>query len=154
MNTTLTLALYQPDIAQNTGTLIRTCACLGATLAVIEPCGFVFGDKFMQRAAMDYTERATVTRHLDWPNFQTAHANHRLIAVETTGAVPYAAFAFQPHDVLLLGPESRGLPAPVVNACAASVYIPMQAGARSLNVAISGALVLGEAMRQLNTKLA
>jgi len=144
----LTLALYQPDIAQNCGTLIRTAACLGARLAVIEPCGFVFGDKFMTRAAMDYAERAAVERYTSWENFVENLNGRRLVAVETTGAVPYTNFTFQDGDILLLGPESRGLPDAVMQACAATVYIPMQAGERSLNVAISGAMVLGEAIRQ------
>lgn len=145
----ITLALYEPDIAQNTGTLIRTAACLGAQLAVIEPCGFIFGDKFMQRAAMDYAERAATLRFSSWQNFLDNMPGNRLVAVETTGAVPYTAFAFQPGDVLLLGPESRGLPASVMQHSAASVVIPMVAGVRSLNVAVSGAIVLAEALRQL-----
>jgi tRNA (cytidine/uridine-2'-O-)-methyltransferase len=148
----LTVALYQPDIAQNTGTLIRTCACLGARLAVIEPCGFVFGDKFMQRAAMDYAERAAVERHIDWSRFMQSIGTRRLVAVETPNIAPasvsYTAFTFQSDDVLLLGPESRGLPPVAITACAAAVYIPMQAGERSLNLAIAGAMVLGEALRQ------
>lgn len=151
---TLTIALYQPDIAQNTGTLIRTCACLGAGLAVIEPCGFVFGDKFMQRAAMDYAERAAVDRHISWPRFMESLNGRRLVAVETPNiapaSIPYTSFTFRPDDVLLLGPESRGLPADALAACAAAVYIPMQDGERSLNLAIAGAMVLGEALRQIH----
>lgn len=149
----LTLALYEPDIAQNTGTLIRTATCLGIKLAVIEPCGFVFGDKFMQRAAMDYAERATVERYSSWQNFLDNLNGRRLIAVETgDGAVPYTNFVFQPNDVLLLGPESRGLPATALKACAAQVIIPMVLGERSLNVAISGAIAASEAIRQLQTR--
>lgn len=149
----LTLALYQPDIAQNTGTLIRLAACLGLKLAVIEPCGFVFGDKFMQRAAMDYAEQAAVTRHASWAAFQAATAGQRLISIETDGSVPYTAFAFQPGDILLLGRESAGTPADVMAACAASVHIPMQPGVRSLNVAIAGAIVAAEAQRQISRPL-
>lgn len=145
----LTLALYEPDIAQNTGTLVRLAACLGIQLAVIEPCGFVFGDKFMQRAAMDYAERAALQRYTSWQNFLDNLHGRRLVAVETTGAVTYTDFTFAANDVLLLGPESRGLPPAVMQACAASVVIPMVATERSLNVAISGAMVVGEALRQL-----
>lgn len=145
----ITLALYEPDIAQNTGTLVRLAACMGIKLAVIEPCGFVFGDKFMQRAAMDYAERAAVERYSSWQNFLDNLTGRRLIAVETTGVAAYTAFAFQTNDILLLGPESRGLPPAVVQACTASVVIPMASGERSLNVALCGAMVTGEALRQL-----
>lgn len=145
----LTLALYEPDIAQNTGTLIRTAACLGAELAVIEPCGFIFGDKFMQRAAMDYAERAATKRYSSWQNFLDNNQGRRIVAVETTGAVAHTTFVFQTGDVLLLGPESRGLPDNIIQQCAATVVIPMVDGVRSLNVAISGAIVLAEALRQL-----
>lgn len=144
----LTLALYQPDIAQNCGTLIRTAACLGFKLAVIEPCGFMFGDKFMQRAAMDYAERAATKRYSGWEEFRKAVDMRRLIAVETTGTTPLHDFAFRPDDILLLGPESRGLPADVMNACAAGIFIPMTPGERSLNVAVAGAITVAEALRQ------
>lgn len=145
-----TVALYEPDIAQNTGTLIRLAACLGIKLAVIEPCGFIFGDKFMQRAAMDYVERGAVERYSSWHDFLNKLDGRRLVAVETTGSAPYTQFAFQQNDVLLLGPESRGLPDDVIRACAASVHIPMVDGERSLNVAVSAAMVSGEALRQLS----
>lgn len=145
----LTLALYQPDIAQNCGTLIRTAACLGFRLSVIEPCGFVFGDRFMQRAAMDYAERAAVMRHASWTAFRDTVGSRRLVSVETNGARPYTGFAFRPDDILLLGGEAQGTPPEIVAACAASVSIPMQPGVRSLNVAIAGALVAGEALRQI-----
>ncbi len=145
----LTLALYQPDIAQNTGTLIRTAACLGLKLAVIEPCGFVFSDRFMQRAAMDYAEIAAVVRHDSWDKFLETIGQRRLINIETDGTTAYTDFAFQPGDILLLGSEAHGTPDFVKTACTASVVIPMQPGVRSLNVAIAGALVAGEALRQI-----
>lgn len=142
------LALYQPDIAQNTGTLIRLATCLGIKLAIIEPCGFVFGDKFMARAAMDYAEQAAVERHAGWDAFQTQRRGRRLISIETGTTLPYTEFVFQPDDILLLGRESAGTPPEILSACDAGVYIPMQAGVRSLNVAIAGAIVTGEALRQ------
>ena len=149
----LTLALYQPDIAQNCGALIRTAACLGARLAVIEPCGFVFGDRFMQRAAMDYAERAAVERYESWTRFQagigTRQPRGRLINIETDGETPYTSFSFRPGDILLLGSEAQGTPPGIAAACNARVHIPMQPGVRSLNVAIAGAIVAGEALRQI-----
>lgn len=148
----LTLALYQPDIAQNTGTLIRLAACLGIRLAIIEPCGFVFGDKFMARAAMDYAEKAAVERHDSWARFREALAGRRLISVETDAAMSYTSFTFQPGDILLLGSEAHGTPPAVAAACTASVYIPMQPGVRSLNVAIAGAIVASEALRQIGSQ--
>ena len=116
----LTIALYQPDIAQNTGTLIRLAACLGLKLAVIEPCGFVFGDKFMQRAAMDYAERAAVERHDSWEKFVAKLGDRRLINIETDGETPYTDFVFQPGVILLLGSEAQGTPPAVAAACTTS----------------------------------
>ena len=142
------LVLYQPDIPQNTGTLMRLAACWGVRLEIVGPCGFVWDDRKLRRAGMDYGERATVSRFDSWAAYQASAPVGRLIAVETSGAVSYAAFAFYPDDRLLLGSESAGLPDSVLAGASACVRIPMQPGMRSLNVALAGAVVLGEALRQ------
>jgi tRNA (cytidine/uridine-2'-O-)-methyltransferase len=144
------LALFQPDIAPNVGTLLRLGACLGVAVDVIEPCGFPASDKSLKRAAMDYAQRVEVKRHDDWAAFNhwRRFAGHRLVLVETSGHIAYTNFAFAPSDILMLGRESAGTPAAVEAACDAVVHIAMVAGVRSLNVAIAGAIVLGEALRQ------
>lgn len=144
------IALYEPDIPQNTGTILRTGACLGVGVDVIEPCGFVFSDKHLKRSGMDYLDLVDVVRHADWAAFQAARQREggRVVLLTTKGATAYTDFAFAPDDVLLLGSESRGVPDHVHNAADGRVTIPMTAGARSLNVAISCAMVLGEALRQ------
>ena len=145
------IALFEPDIPQNTGTILRTAACLGIAVDVIEPCGFVFTDKHLKRSGMDYLEMADVVRHVDWAAFQAlrqGEEERRLVLLTTKAAVPYTDFAFQPGDVLLLGSESRGVPDSVHDAVDARITVPMAPGARSLNVAISCAMVLGEALRQ------
>ena len=145
------LALFEPDIPQNTGTLIRTAACLGVELDVIEPCGFVWSDKALKRSGMDYAALAAVTRHADWAAFQAARGSGSRLILLTTGAdMPYTAFDFAPGDTLLLGRESAGVPDEVHEAADARLLIPMAPGARSLNVALAGAMVLGEALRQTN----
>ncbi len=144
------LALYQPDIPQNAGTMARLCACLGVKLAIIEPCGFDASDRNFRRAGMDYLERVAVERHDSFAAFEVARkaAGQRLVLVETDGAVPYTQFAFQPGDVLMVGRESAGVPPEVYGAADAVVVIPQVAGVRSLNVAVAAAMVLGEALRQ------
>ncbi len=141
------LALYQPDIPQNTGTLIRLCACLGVPLDIIEPCGFTFTDKQLRRAAMDYAAGAMLQRHKSWSDFLPT-ASGRLILATTKSASPYATFAFRADDIILLGQEQSGAPAAVHDRADARLRIPMQAGARSLNIAVAGAMILGEALRQ------
>jgi len=145
------IALFEPDIAQNTGTLVRTAACLGVGLEIIEPCGFVFSDKHLKRAGMDYLDMVAVLRHADWAAFEALRRTpqgRRVVLLTTKAATPYTDFAFHPDDVLLLGSESRGVPESVHDSADARVTIPMAPGARSLNVAIAGAMVLGEALRQ------
>lgn len=144
------LALYQPDIPQNLGAAIRLAACLGVPLDVIEPCGFALTDKALKRAAMDYGDRARVTRHASFSAFLAAPEREggRLVLVETDGAVRVQDFSFSTGDTLLLGRESAGSPGELYAAAQASVRIPMQRGARSLNVAMAGAVVLTEALRQ------
>jgi tRNA (cytidine/uridine-2'-O-)-methyltransferase len=147
---TLALALYQPDIAQNAGTLARTSACFGLSLHIIEPAGFPVGDAGFRRAGMDYLDRAAITRHASFDAFEAWRAAEcrRLVLCTTRGAVAYTDFAFAPDDVLLLGRESAGVPEPVHAAAGARIAIPLVAGARSLNVALAGAMILGEALRQ------
>ena len=144
------LALYQPDIPQNTGTMLRLAACLGVPVEIIEPAGFDVSDRNLRHAGMDYLERAGVTRHVSWRAFEAwrAGAGARLVLATTRGALPYTAFAYRPGDVILMGRESAGVPDDVHAAADARVLIPMQPGLRSLNVAVSAAMILGEALRQ------
>lgn len=141
------LALFQPDIPQNAGALIRLGACLGVGIDIIEPCGFVLTDARFRRAGMDYLEMAAVTRHSSWDAFR-ARLTGRLVLLTSKGSDPYTGFAFGPEDTLLLGRESAGVPDDVRDACDARLRIPLKAGLRSLNVAQAGAMVLGEALRQ------
>jgi len=141
------IALYQPDIPQNAGTLMRLGAALGVTVEIVEPAGFVIDDRRLRRALMDYADLADIRRHADWTAFQ-AERRGRLVLLTTRASLAYTAFAFAPDDVLLLGRESAGVPEAVHNAADHRVTIPMAPGARSLNVAVAGAMVLGEALRQ------
>ena len=145
------LALYQPDIPQNTGAMLRLAACLGIGVDLIEPCGFVWSDRRLRRAGMDYLEGVALTRHESWTAFQTvlaAQARGRLVLLTTSASTSYAEFAFRPGDTLLVGRESAGVPAEVHAAADARLVIPMRPGVRSLNVALAAAIVLGEALRQ------
>jgi len=142
------LALFEPDIPQNTGALMRLCACLNVPLDIIEPCGFLLSDKNLKRAGMDYISHLDLTRHLDWNAFKGAAAGKRLVLISTRSSSSFLDFAFQPEDILLAGRESSGVPSYVWQYCAAQVKIPMITAARSLNVALASALVLGEALRQ------
>lgn len=145
------LALYNPDIPQNTGTLMRLCACLGVGMDVIEPCGFLLTDKNLKRAGMDYLDHLDWTRHQSWDAFRAATAGRRLVLMSTRAAVAYTAFEFNGNDILLAGRESAGVPDNVRAACDAAVYVPMQAQTRSLNVAVATAMILGEALRQTSS---
>lgn len=144
------LALYEPDIPQNTGTLMRLCACLCVPLDVILPCGFLLSDKNLKRAGMDYLEHLDMTRHDSWQAFQCAHTGARRVLMTTKSALPFTSFSFQSGDILIAGRESAGVPHEVHEACAARVTIPMAAGLRSLNVAVASAMILSEALRQTN----
>jgi len=141
------LALFQPDIPQNAATLIRLGACLGVPVEIIEPCGFVFSDAGFRRAGMDYLDQAHLTRHASWEAF-LAQAPRRLVLLTTKASLSYTAFSFEDGDVLILGRESAGVPDIVHAEVHEKVRIPMREGLRSLNVAIAGAMVLGEALRQ------
>jgi tRNA (cytidine/uridine-2'-O-)-methyltransferase len=143
------LILYQPDIPQNTGTLMRLGACMGVGLDIVEPCGFPLSDRDLKRAAMDYGDQADIARHRSWQHFlKTRKSGARLVLLSTRGETPYWDFTFQPSDCLVLGRESAGASAEVWDSVDASIIVPMQPGLRSLNVAVSAAMVLGEALRQ------
>ena len=145
------LALYQPDIPQNTGTIVRLCACLGAPLEIIEPCGFTFTDRQMKRAALDYGPLAEVTRHISWDAFrQWQPAESRLILMTTKGAQSLYDVTFRSGDILLMGSEQTGVPDDVHTAADRRVAIPMVTGARSLNVAVAAGMALSEMRRQIN----
>jgi len=141
------LALYQPDIPQNAGAILRLGACFGAAIDIIEPCGFVLDDRRLKRAAMDYLAHVTIARHASWAAFRQS-CRGRLVLLSTKARLPYHRFAFARDDVLLLGRETAGVPPEVAEAVDASVLIPMRPGLRSLNVALAAALMLGEALRQ------
>ena len=151
MNDRLRIALYQPDIAGNTGTILRFAACLDIGVDIIEPAGFPLSDRALKRAGMDYLEMAALSRHADWHAFEEwrkAHAR-RLVLLTTKAATAYTGFAFAAGDILLFGRESAGVTEEVHQAADARLTIPMRAGARSINVALSVAMVAGEALRQL-----
>ncbi|MER8384258.1 tRNA (cytidine(34)-2'-O)-methyltransferase [Mesorhizobium sp. M0166] len=151
MNDRLRIALYQPDIAGNTGTILRFAACLGLGVDIVEPAGFPLSDRALKRAGMDYLEMAALTRHVDWHAFEDWRklAKRRLVLLSTKAAVAYTDFVFAGDDILLFGRESAGVPDAVHEAADARLTIPMQPGARSINVALSVAMVAGEAIRQL-----
>ena len=141
------LALFEPDIPQNTGTILRLAACLDVGVDIIEPCGFLLDDRRMRRAGMDYLELAALTRHSSWSAFRPT-VTGRLVLLTTRAEQAYAGFDFRPDDVLLLGRESDGVPAHVHAAADARIRVPMRPNARSLNVALAAAIVLAEALRQ------
>ncbi len=147
----LTLALYQPDIPQNCGTMLRMCACLGVAAAIIEPAGFPTSDRHFRRAGMDYLDALQVERHASFAAFQAwrSGSGRRLVLLSTKAAVPYTQATFRTGDILLVGRESAGVPDPVHEAADLRVVIPMMPGLRSLNVAVAAAMVVGEALRQI-----
>lgn len=144
------LALYQPDIPQNTGTIMRLCACLSVPLEIIGPSGFDMSDKNLKRAGMDYLEHLNLTRHISFTAFLDSDQRRegRLILTTTKTMKRYTDFTFKPTDILLLGRESAGVPEEVAAKADATVTIPMAAEVRSLNIAVAGAMILGEALRQ------
>ncbi len=144
------IALYQPDIPQNTGTILRLGACLGVTVHLIEPAGFPISDAALKRAGMDYLERAVMTRYVSYEAFSAwrKETGRRLVLLTTKSAQAYTDFTFQPDDILLMGRESSGVPETVHQMADARLTIPMAPEMRSLNVAVSAGMVLGEALRQ------
>jgi tRNA (cytidine/uridine-2'-O-)-methyltransferase len=144
------LALYQPDIPQNTGTILRLAACLAVPVDVIGPTGFDMTDRALRRAGMDYLDHVEIVRHIDFAAFDAARkiAHRRLLLLTTKGETSHLATSFQSSDVLLLGRESAGAPEAVHAQADGRVCIPLVPGMRSLNIAVAAALVLGEALRQ------
>lgn len=145
------IVLYQPDIAGNTGTILRMGACLGVGVHIVEPAGFDMSDRALKRAGMDYVEMAALTRHVSWAAFAgwRADAGRRLVLFTTRAQHAYLDAAYRPGDLLLFGRESAGVPETVHRAADLAVTIPMPGGGRSLNLAVSVAMAAGEAMRQL-----
>jgi len=144
------LALFQPDIPQNTGAILRTTACLDVQAHIIEPCGFILSDKTLRRAGMDYLDQAHLKRHLSWETFLREMPGDRLVLLTTKGSERMDRFSFQAGDVLLMGRESEGVPDEVHARADARVRIPLLPNTRSLNLAAATAMVLGEALRQLD----
>lgn len=146
----MVIALYEPDIPPNAGTILRLGACLGVPVHFIGPAGFDASERAFRRAGLDYLEHATLVRHVTFDAFEEWRHNERrrLVLLTTKAAVRYAQFAFQPNDVLLAGRETSGVPEPVHEAADARIKVPMRAGLRSLNVAVAVAMVVGEALRQ------
>ena len=144
------IALYQPDIPQNTGTILRLCACFGIEAHIIGPAGFPTSDRAFRRAGMDYLDAVTIVRHAAWSEFESwrRSGNHRLLLFTTRGAHSYLDHRFAPGDVLLFGRESAGVPEEVHQAADARLLISMRSGMRSLNVAVAAAMAAGEALRQ------
>lgn len=151
------LALFQPDIPQNTGTMMRLCACVDLPIDIIEPCGFVFNDKAMRRAGMDYLDMVDYRRHDSWSDFLQYRAEHpeaygRIVLLTTHASEPYVNFEFRENDIILMGRESAGVPEEVHRLADARLLIPMNEKARSINVAVSATMVVGEALRQTKWK--
>lgn len=142
------IALFEPEIAGNVGAVLRLCACLGTAVDLIEPLGFAWDDRRVRRAAMDYIDHVAVTRHAGWDAFRATLGASRLVLFTTKSRQSCYDFAFSADDVLLFGKESAGVPEPVAAAADARLRIPMQPQVRSMNLATSAALALGEALRQ------
>jgi len=144
------IALFQPDIPQNAGTILRLCACLDVAAHIIEPAGFVTSDKAFRRAGMDYLDQVRLKRHDSWSKFEQWRVaqGHRLLLFTTKGASSYLDYAYEPADILLFGRESIGVTDEVVAAADARLVIPLKPGLRSLNVAMAAAMAIGEAVRQ------
>jgi len=145
------IALYQPDIPQNTGTILRMCACLGIEAHLIGPAGFPTSDRAFRRAGMDYLDAVTLVRHAAWDDFERWRqgGRHRLVLFTTGATQSYLDFRYAADDVLLFGRESAGVPAEVHGAADARLVVPMRPDLRSLNVAVAAAITAGEALRQI-----
>ncbi len=141
------IALYQPEIPGNVGAILRLSACFNIAVDIIEPCGFVFSDKRLKRAGMDYADHVAIMRHIDWPNFCTSHSGRRIL-MTTKGSESLYDFAFHPNDVIIMGQESAGVPDHVRETCDAAIRIPLYPSVRSLNVGMAAGIALGEALRQ------
>ncbi len=145
------IALYEPDIPQNTGTVLRLCACLGIDAHIIEPAGFPVSDRAFRRAGMDYLDAVAIVRHASWRDFEAwrRHKGHRLILFTTAATASYLDHSFETDDMLLFGRESAGVPQEIHAAADARIVIPMRPGLRSLNIAVAAAMAAGEALRQV-----
>jgi tRNA (cytidine/uridine-2'-O-)-methyltransferase len=145
------LVIYQPDIPQNTGTMLRLAACFGLAVDLIEPCGFVFDDRRLRRAGMDYLEGVDLLRHTSWASYLDWRTQHpsRLVLLTTKSTDRYSDLKFEASDSLLVGRESGGVPSEVHDGADCRITIPMRPGFRSLNVALAAAMVVGEAQRQV-----
>jgi tRNA (cytidine/uridine-2'-O-)-methyltransferase len=148
------IALFQPDIPQNTGTILRLCACLNVEAHIIEPAGFPVSDRHFRRAGMDYLDQVTIQRHDSWAKFEQWRRENgfRLVLFSTKSALPYLDYRYEADDILLFGRESAGVPDEVVAAADARLVIPIEPGLRSLNVAMAAAMALGEALRQTGSR--
>ena len=146
------LALYQPDIPQNAGTMLRMCACLGITAAIVEPASFPTSDRAFRRAGLDYLDAVAIERHVSFAAFEAwrSGARCRLVLLSTGGTQTPAGFAFRPDDILMVGRESAGVPDAVHEVADARLAVPMRPPLRSLNVAVAAAMALGEALRQVD----
>lgn len=147
--------MFQPDIPQNTGTLLRLGACLDIELDIIEPCGFIFSERTLKRAGMDYLDMVRYRRHHSWEHFLQYRAEHpeeygRIVLLTTHASEPYYNFEFRPNDIILMGRESAGVLEEVHQTADARLLIPMNRNARSINVAVSAVMVVGECLRQVN----
>jgi tRNA (cytidine/uridine-2'-O-)-methyltransferase len=145
------IALFEPEIAGNVGAILRLGACMGAAVDLIEPMGFEWDDRRVRRTAMDYIDHVAIARHADFGAFKASTGSRRLVLFTTKSAQSAYDFSFLPDDILLFGKESAGVPAAVADACDARVRIPMRPQVRSMNLASSAALALGEALRQTAT---
>lgn len=141
--------LYQPDIAGNVGTIIRMCACLGLDLDIIEPCGFPFSKEKIKKSGLDYVDKVNITRYYSFEEYREANKNSRIVLLTTKASIDYLEFKFEKSDILMVGRESAGVPEEVHNSVDGRVVIKMQENTRCLNVAISLAMVVGEALRQI-----
>jgi len=146
----LSIALYEPDIPPNTGTVLRLCACLGIEAHIIEPAGFAISDRAFRRAGLDYLDAVTLTRHASWRDFAAwrVAAGRRLVLFTTAARLSYLDYRFAADEILLFGRETAGVPQQVHAAADARLVIPIQPGLRSLNVALAAAIAAGEALRQ------
>lgn len=145
------LALYQPEIPQNTGTLMRFSACMGIKLAIIHPCGFIWDDRHLKRAGLDYIDLATIEHHTSWETFLkwSQENDYRLILLDAKAEIPYTTFKFQENDIILMGQESCGVPAFIFQTISQRLHIPMMPHCRSLNVSLAASMAAAEALRQL-----
>ena len=150
MNEGLKIALFEPDIPQNTAAIIRTCACLGAKLEIIEPCGFLLSDKRFKRVVMDYMDKDEIKFYKSSDDFFESKENQRIILMTTKASISYTKFKFNKNDTILFGRESAGVPESVHKLIKNRLKIPMKNDKRSLNIASSVAIILAESLKQIN----